>query len=391
MMNEQLDLCGVDGCRRLAGHDEEHDRFPKEAWAFLEDVDQNKIHKAGYATPRGGHKGAYQNHVYRNGRVIVPFERLETVDLSSFKDGYVIRLYPEQLFESKGAPKPSVAEKGVLVGENAFVLYRSHESFEALPPLDDWEVRHLVKDVNGEVVKASRRSSLTRDVGHYVLRLPTLGEKKKRDEGPPQGIFAPEYSDAEANYLSQCVLAWLTVHTFGSPYTTAQAGHLRSILEATDLASDDYFERKGMMGHGLTKCPLCLRYIRHAELHSTVSFAEEAGLENASKQVEDTTRSTTVNLFHLVPLVYDELRHKPVNVAWGHAVCNTRLGQRVCYSLEEIQDFELKVGIVREAGIETFGWISRDREMIRSPLGAVWIQLHGDVGEFDPPQMEATQ
>lgn len=40
-----------------------------------------------------------------------------------------------------------------------------------------------------------------------------------------------------------------------------------------------------------------------------------------------------------------------------------------------------KLGIIRPEGIETFGWISDDYQMIRSPNGAVWIQLHGDMDE----------
>jgi hypothetical protein len=46
---------------------------------------------------------------------------------------------------------------------------------------------------------------------------------------------------------------------------------------------------------------------------------------------------------------------------------------------------ELKVGIIKPEGIETFGWISEDHKMIRSPNGAVWIQLHGDIAEHVPP------
>ena len=79
----------------------------------------------------------------------------------------------------------------------------------------------------------------------------------------------------------------------------------------------------------------------------------------------------------------------PENVAWGHAICNTRLGQRRCYSLSELIEMELKVGIIRPEGVETFGWISHDREMIRSPQGSVWIQLHGDVAESKLPTEKA--
>ena len=41
----------------------------------------------------------------------------------------------------------------------------------------------------------------------------------------------------------------------------------------------------------------------------------------------------------------------------------------------------LKVGVIRPEGIETFGWITTDYRMIRSPNGAVWIQLNGDVAD----------
>lgn len=382
-----ISLCGKNGCHRVAGHKGTHSAFPKDAWGFFREVDQNKIDKAGYATPRGGAKGAYQNHVYRNNQVIVPFERIKDVDLKSYEDGYVIRLYPRQYFEQAGVPKDEFTDSKSLVkvGSNAFVLYRSHESLEKFPPPDDWEVRYLRKERDGQHEIVRRRGNNVEDAGEYVLRLPTLGDKKTESEGPPQGIFAPEYAAQEINYLSQCVLAWLIVHAVGSPYTSSQAAHLNEILSVQGLNDSSRLEYLGIVAHGLTKCPLCMRFIRYQELHATVSFAEEAGLSNASEQVPGTTRSTIVNLFHLTPLIYNELRHLPSNVAWGHAVCNTRLGQRRSYSLDELIEMELKVGIIRPEGIETFGWISEDLKMIRSPEGAVWVQLHGDIAEEDPP------
>ena len=147
------------------------------------------------------------------------------------------------------------------------------------------------------------------------------------------------------------------------------------------------------MRHGITCCPLCLRTLEYEQLHSTIVFEDEAGTGNAAFQIEGATRSTHVNLFHLIPLVYTSLEHRPEQIAWGHAICNTRLGQRRCYSLQELKERDLKVGVIREEGIETFGWISEDFQMIRSPYGAVWIQLNGDtVTEEDltPPPAVAT-
>jgi len=312
----------------------------------------------------------------------VPYERLGDVDLSLYRDGYVIRLLPEQYFASAGQARPEFVgpEATVKVGQNAFVLYRTHDAMRRLPPLAGWEVRSLLRDGQST---ADRRGAV-QDVGHFVLRLSRIGEDLRVHEGPPQGIFATEYADEDTNFLSKCVLAWLIIQTSGSPYTIIQGPHLRAILEQEGLATTSDYEHRGVLRHGLTACPLCLRFIKYAELHETVTFTGEGALENAAVQVEGATRSTIVNLFHLSPLLYHQLTHVPNNIAWGHAICNTRLGQRQCYSLAELQELDRKVAIIREEGVETFGWISDDWQMIRSPQGALWIQVNGDVADGPP-------
>lgn len=381
-------LCDHEDCRRLHGHAGRHDPRPTEVWEFFQDRDKNKLAKAGFATPRGGAKNAYQNHVVRSSKVIIPYERLADVDVGLFRDGYAIRLLPEQLFLAPGVVRPEFAapDAPVVVGQNAFVLYRTHESFRSLPPLPGWRPRSLLRA--GQPV-TDRRGNVD-DIGEYVLRLSRIGPNERLFEGPPQGIFATEYADEDTNFLCKCVLAWLTVQTSGSPYTLTQAGHLRAVLEAEGLDDANGYEHRGALRHGLCCCPLCTRFIRHSELHDIITFDGEGALANAAAQVEGATRSTVVNLFHLSPLVYHSLTHIPANIAWGHAVCNTRLGQRKCYSVADLQEMDLKVGIVREEGIETFGWISQDWQMIRSPNGAVWIQLNGDAeGEGPPPDPES--
>lgn len=375
-------LCNIDGCRRLAGHLGKHSLCPTEAWDFFSLKDKQKLVKAGFATPRGGRKGAYQNHVVRSNKVIIPYERLQTVDLNQFKEGYVIRVLPEQYFGAPGMPKPEfiIEDSTVKVGENAFVLYRTRQSYTDLPPLTTWELRRLEKDGN----EVTERGPGVIDIGHYVLRISGHGRNPGEDKGPPQGLFAPEYADLDANYLCKCVLAWLVIHTIDSPYTTSQAGHLCAILDKEGLHDMNRYEFQGSLRHGLCACPLCSRFIQYDELHDVISFEEAAGLANAPEQVLGATRSTIVNLFHLEPLAYDSLNHMPRNVAWGHAICNTQLGQRRCFSLAELQAMNLKVGIIHPEGIETFGWISDDSRMIRSPRGAVWIQLSSDYEEELP-------
>src|SRR3954454_19345916 len=105
-------LCSSADCLRVDGHAGDHDPRPKEVWSFFGDKDAKKIDKAGYATPRGGAKGAYQNHVYRNNKVIVPYERLDAVNLDEFKDGYVVRLLPDQYFAGPGVIKEEFKREG---------------------------------------------------------------------------------------------------------------------------------------------------------------------------------------------------------------------------------------------------------------------------------------
>jgi len=384
--DNQSSLCGSQRCRKFSGHTGRHSPHPSEAWSFFDQKDKDKLGKAGFATPRGGAKGAYQNHVIRSNRVIIPYERVASIPLNVYKDGYVIRLLPEQYFERSARPKQEFRSPSsqIVVGENAFVLYRTHESFSRFPPLRGWEIRGLVQDGR----RVSERGEGIEDTGHYVLRLPTLGSRARRDEGPPQGIFAPEYADADTNYLCKCVLAWLTIHTVESPYTTSQAILLKTILEQERLLDDSVWEYRGTMRHGLTACPLCSKFIHYPELHDMLRLDEEEALENAAVQVEGATRSTIVNLFHLDPLRYGSVEHLPSKVAWGHATCNTRLGQRKCFPLQELIDSGAKVGIIRPDGIETFGWISTNWEMIRSPRGSVWIRLCDD-GADEPPTGES--
>jgi hypothetical protein len=206
-----LVLCGDEGCRLRKDHSGKHERFPVSAWAFFESKDKDKLDKAGYATPRGGAKGAYQNHVVRSNRVIIPYKRLDVAPLAEFEKGYIVCLSPEEYFSASGTVKPEfvAADAKIKVGENAFILYRTKDSLTNYPPLAGWRTRQLFR--KRKKVKGRRGKDLV-ERGHYVVRIPPL-EKKGNRLGEPQGVFAPEYANADTNYLCRCVLAWLTVHT----------------------------------------------------------------------------------------------------------------------------------------------------------------------------------
>ena len=370
-------LCDEPGCRRRQGHSGDHDPRPNSPLEFLQQVDKNKVVKAGFATPRGGKKGAYQNHVSRSNKVIIPYERLASAPVESFDDGYVVRLLPAQAFSSPGVLKPELGDGPVTIGDNAFVLYRSHTDLDEFPPLQDWHTRTLTKD--GRSVQ-SRRGDVV-DHGEIVYRVPKIGDKPKLEEGPPQGIFAPEYANEDTNYLCKVDLASLIAKTIGSPYVATEASHAHAIVERDLGLSIAEQESRGQLRFGVTACPLCLRFIRYKELHALLDVADVDGLANGGIQIKGATRSTAVNLFHLHPVIYERLEHTPKNLAWGHATCNTLLGQRRCFSVAELRGAERKVAFMTNQGVETFGWISDDSTMIRSPLGAVWARLVEDTAE----------
>lgn len=376
-----IHLCENPNCNLPAGHKGSHSFLYKKAWeARFHPDDINKIQKAGYCTPRGGAKGGYQNHVNRNSRVIIPYEKLSEVNLDNYKDGYVIRLFPSQYFTGKHrVSRAFLNHPAVVVGENAFVLYRTFEDWEALPPLPGWKERSVWKYNRAsrkyDIPSDDRRGNIV-DRGHYLLRISNSGTNKKQSlfKGPPQGIFAPEYADANTNFLCQAVLAWLIIKTEGSPYEERDFEHLRAILRKHHLLDSPHYERDYIMRHGKTTCPLCQRVIRHEELNELISFDDEEGLINSTEQA-GSTRSTKVNLFHMVPLRYASLENIPTRVSWGHATCNTRLGQRRCFSYHDLLETEMKVELHDGQGRRLLGYTNAAQNFIRSKTGDVWIRI----------------
>lgn len=397
-----ITLCSDPNCNLIANHDGEHSFVYICAWEKLCKEDRKKIQKAGCCTPRGGAKGGYQNHVNRNSKVIIPYEMLckHKVNLDNYKDGYVIRLFPSQYFSSKHTVSKDFQKNNsvivggkvikIIVGKNAFVLYRTYEDYETLPPLKGWKLRSILKfdeALQKYCIPTEDRRGKIKDRGHYLLRISNSGTDKvqKPFDGPPingpaQGIFAPEYADSDTNFLCQAVLAWLIIKTKGSPYKESDFEHLQAILKKHGLLNSPHYEKDFILHNGKTTCPLCQRIVKYRELNEPISFEDEEGLENSAEQV-GSTRSTKINLFHMVPLRYKSLEHKPTQVSWGHATCNTKLGQRKCYSYSKLQK-GIKVEIIESQNRELLGYASKNKKFIRSEKGEVWIRI--SKGEKQP-------
>ena len=164
--------------------------------------------------------------------------------------------------------------------------------------------------------------------------------------------------------------------TQDSPYNEEDFQHLIAILNHHNLINIAHLEEKAILKNSTTCCPLCEQTIIYEQLHEMVSFEGASGLANSQEQVAGATRSTSVNLFHMIPLVYETLEHKPNQVAWGHAICNTRLGQRECLPLSRLKREGTPIGVINEdSNLEGLGWISDNKEFIRTEDGQVWIKI----------------
>jgi len=220
-------------------------------------------------------------------------------------------------------------------------------------------------------INVARRKKGASDTGEYVLRLTTCGDRKSKNEGVSQGIFAPEYATAETNYLSRALLAWLIIKSEESPYCENSFDNLKQILINSDILSDENLSNNHILHNGITCCPLCLKTINYSELHEMISYEGADALANSSEQIAGSTRATKINLFHITPLCYESLEHKPSRIAWGHAICNTVLGQRFCVSLKDIIENGYKINLLSGKKL----WVNENENFMRSEQGEVWIKI----------------
>ncbi|TBR09826.1 MAG: BstXI family restriction endonuclease [Candidatus Nitrosotenuis sp.] len=205
------------------------------------------------------------------------------------------------------------------------------------------------------------------------MRIFTLGSGQlEKNEGPPQGIFATEYADEKTNFLCQTLLVWLIMKTKNSKYSSQNIDHIEAILTDEKILDLSALTKKGIIQENYTSCPLCKKIIEYEQLHKMLELDDEDGRANAAEQVSESTRSTEVNLFHMKPLLYSSLEHTPVNICWGHAVCNTKLGQIECIPVDTLISTGDEIKINNN---ESLGWLSKDKKMIRSSNGDTWIKI----------------
>lgn len=77
----------------------------------------------------------------------------------------------------------------------------------------------------------------------------------------------------------------------------------------------------------------------------------------------------------MVPLCYASLENTPTQVSWGHATCNTRLGQRRCFSYNDLLNTNIEIAINNGNKQRLLGYANEAQNFIRSEDGDVWIRI----------------
>ena len=88
-----------------------------------------------------------------------------------------------------------------------------------------------------------------------------------------------------------------------------------------------------------------------------------------------TSLSFSDTRFSFIANSHNSLENIPTQVSWGHATCNTRLGQRRCYSFNDLQSTEIEIEIVEGQEKRLLGYANATQNFIRSKNGDVWIRI----------------
>jgi hypothetical protein len=297
----------------------------------LPDLAEQKLTKTGY-TRGASVREIYQNRVTRNNPVLIPWEwwdacRTPDDGTEAYENGFIVLVEPEWLFTVDDAVQ-QLAKAGVVIGENALVVYRRRADWTkfgpeqnlALPNGMAFEVAKSRAKPLGGTYFARVAGTVARDVGGVVVS----GFDSTAMRGA--GIRVFEYASMATILAAKTQLEALLWMCDDAEKAMQDAGmsaldvdlrskHIIKAAGEAGLVDEDRLRTLRMIDvDGHTVCPLCLQRIKAADFLERTKQAE-------GREVHDLT-TTEVSLFHIQELRIGKLQHRPYNLAWGHHFCN---------------------------------------------------------------------
>ena len=312
--------------------------------------------------------GIYNRHNPRDNRVIMHLSTYKTIlqknksFLDNFKNGYAVRLKPEEYFVPDANFPPSL-----VLGFNTFIYIKSKEQYETYDKfckkLDEvWELRSQADENNKE---ASWIGSVAYFVNNPKLKVSHICDKATKEDdkveekkkwrekfknheidnkfpGRGLGNYDIDYASEEVIKNTRFQLSYLIWHVKGmfkqilmeSPHDLNYLNKCKKniqkycdenqLLDFKKLASVGAWDLK----EKVPTCPLCLAPLQAKEIFQKASQVE-------GREEEDNT-SYTIELMHIESLTPGKLNHRCYNLGWGHKICNMIQGPR---SIDETYDY----------------------------------------------------
>src|SRR5699024_8677258 len=320
-------------------------------------------------------KGIYKRRNNRNYRVIIHYSTYQKIInenpdfLKKYENGYAVRISPEEYFESEQLAA------GLEIGKNAFVYYKTIESYRKYPPKKEWN--EIIELYTSNSDYESRKNAEQEWVGEYakfinntstakVSRIcksnhklskaekAELKEKYNLKTVPAQaglGNFDYDYASKEeqTNIKYQLSFLLLNINNMDEHlYELCKNDLSKRELEFSNIAYEaasfgkqefmkvyqqsldiivDYCDEHNLLDFKKLEeirawsnerkepvCQLCL------ETLSAKDFLETE-LQVDGREEEDNTRSK-IALMHIHALKPGEINHRAYNLGWGHRHCN---------------------------------------------------------------------
>lgn len=284
---------------------------------------KDKIYKTGQT--RGADDDViFQNRVNRNSTVLIPYSVYEQCSKAPdndgvYESGFIVLIKPKHFFEKDGFQN-EMAQKNIVLGENALLFYETRDEWNQYNP-----------QANGLVPATSRVNPLN---GHYVARVPSTTSKndEKINHGfttsglKGAGIRVYEYASKSIMQACMLQLEYLYWKCYDSYEVSLAAGMTQEEIDERVKYNSEQVDAFKLNNHDVlratrilnesdqTICPLCLDKLSANGFYNRLEQAQ-------GRDVPDLT-VTQLNLFHIKELRTGEFNHRPYNLGWGHHHCN---------------------------------------------------------------------
>lgn len=237
-----------------------------------------------------------------------------------FEKGFIALISPTEYFYNENI-QSELAEKGLVLGENALVFYETRDQWNSNNPINlNWKAaQNRVNPLDGEYVARISATTATENGEKIIYGFNTTKRKGA-------GIRVYEYASTEN--IKKCriqleVLVWfcfdseVVAKSNGMPecdVITRKKEIIKQCLNQGLLDLNKLIDARVINKNSKTICPLCLEELSAQGFFNRMQQAE------GRKAVGLTI--TQLNLFHIEELKSGYFNHRPYNLGWGHHHCN---------------------------------------------------------------------